>query len=109
MDMKKSMPEYIATLSDDDFEILEEIFEDKYQKFLDVYWLIRDYSEYITTLKYKKTKKEILKIEFTVTKISVDKVMDQINSNIKSGSNILVTNDGKVIKIEITKDESVSK
>lgn len=107
--MKKSMPEYIATLSDNDFEILEEIFEDKYKKFLDVYWLIRDYSDYITTLKYKKTKKDILKIEFTITKLSVNKVMEGINSNIKSGSNILVTNDGKTIKIEITKDESVSK
>lgn len=108
MVMKKSMPEYIATLSDNDFDILEEIFLDKYDKFLNVYWLIRDYSDYITTLKYKKTSKETLKIEFTVTKLSVDKVINEINSNIKSDSNVEVSKDSKIIKIKITKDESVS-
>ena len=106
--MKKSMPEYIATLSDNDFEILEEIFEDKYKKFLDLYWLIRDFSDYITSLKYKKTKKDILKIEFTITKIKVSDVLEKINSNINSDSGILVTNEGKIIKVEIIRDETVS-
>lgn len=108
MVMKKSMPEYITTLSENDFEILEEIFIDKYDKFLNVYWLIRDYSDYITTLKYKKTSKETLKIEFTVAKLSVDKVINEINSNVKADSGIEVSKDSKIIKIKITKDESVS-
>ena len=103
------MPEYIAILSESDFTILEEIFEEKFSKFQEVYWLIRDYSDYITSLKYKKTKKEKLKIEFTLAKLDVAKVVNQINSKITDDSNIFVTTEGKIIKIEITKDESVSK
>ena len=103
------MPEYIAIMSECDFTILEEIFEDKFNKFREVYWLIRDYSDYITSLKYKKTKKEKLKIEFTLAKLDIGKVVNQINSKIEDDSNILVTTEGKIIKIEISKDESVSK
>ena len=58
--MKKSMPEYIKALSDDKFEILQEIFENKYFKFLQLYWLIRQYSDYISSLKYKSTKRETI-------------------------------------------------
>ena len=105
--MKKSMSEYIAILSESNYEILEEIFEDKYKKFISIYWLIRDYSDYITSLKYKKTKKDILKIEITLTKNNIDKVMKKIKSDINSDSNVLVSNEGKIIKIEITKEESV--
>ena len=49
--MKKSMPAYVAALSEESFSILEEIFEDKYQKFIEFYWLIREYSDFITKLK----------------------------------------------------------
>ena len=75
-----------------------------------MYWLLKDYSDYIVSLKYKKTKKEILKIELVIAKLKIDKVLNEINSNItkKLTKNILVSNDGNVIKIEISENESVS-
>lgn len=106
--MKKSMPDYITALSEDEFEILEEIFLDKYGKFVYLFWLIKDYSDDIISLNYKKTDKDILEIEFTLDKLKVKKVIKEINSNIKSDSNVLVTNKNKCINIQITKDESVS-
>ena len=106
--MKKSMPEYIAALSDNDYDILEEIFTDKYQKFVQLYWLICRYSDYISSLSYKVTKKDVLKVDLTLAKLKVSKVLDEMNSEISDDSNILVWNEKKIIHIEITKDESVA-
>lgn len=104
--MKKSMPEYMKVLSDDDYEIMEELFTEKYRKFTELYWLIRDFSDYITSLRYKKTKKDILKITMTLTKIDIDQVMGLIDEKIESNDHVSVWNEKKVIHIEIHKDES---
>ena len=44
------MPAYITELSDNDFEVLEEIFIEKYNKFIHLYWLLKEYSENISLL-----------------------------------------------------------
>lgn len=106
--MKKSMPEYVLALSDGDYDILEEIFTEKYQKFVQLYWLICKYSDYITSLSYKETKKEVLKVDLTLAKLKVSKVLEDMNSEILDDDDILVWNEKKVIHIEITKDESVA-
>ena len=103
--MNKSMTDYISSLSENDYEILEEIFEDKYRKFVSLYWLICDYSEYITSLEYKKTKKETLKINITMSS-KVDKLVKKINSNIPTDGQLNMDVDGNTIIIEITKEES---
>ena len=105
--MKKSMPEYIKALSDDKFEILQEIFENKYFKFLQLYWLIRQYSDYISSLKYKSTKKDKLKINMTLNELDIEEVMNDLRIDIEDKDNILVWNEENIIHIEITKDESV--
>ena len=106
--MKKSMTEYISLLSEDDFEILEEIFEDKYKKFVSIYWMLCDYSEYITSLKYKKTKKDTLKIEVTLSS-NIDKLINNINSKISDDNLISVDKeDDNVIRIKIVKEESAT-
>ena len=94
------MPEYVLALSDADYDILEEIFTEKYQKFVQLYWLICKYSDYITSLSYKETKKEVLKVDLTLAKLKVSKVLEDMNSEI--------LDEKKVIHIEITKDESVA-
>ena len=106
--MKNTMTDYVAALSDQDFEILEDIFENKYLKFITLYNIINSYSDYISNLKYKKTKKEILKIEVVINKKNIDDVMEEINDYISSEDidNVLICNEGNVIKIEIEKDES---
>jgi hypothetical protein len=104
-DMKKSMPEFITALSDNNFEVLEEIIEDKYTQFSQLYWLIKAYSDYITSLSYKVTKKEKLKVEMTVTKLNINKVLEEMQKNIPDNSDILIWNNKRIIHIEITKDE----
>lgn len=104
--MKQSLPEYLFFLSGNDYDILEEIFDFKYRKFIRFFWLIRDYSEYITSLSYKTSKKDSLKIEITITKLKPDKMMESLKKNIKDTDDILITNKGKLIKIEIRKEET---
>ena len=101
--MKKSMPEYISALSNNDFSILENIIEYKYQKFLTLYWLMKEYSDYISGLKYEDAPNDILKIEVTLSNIDIDKVMKKLQKNITE--DILICNSKKKIRIEITKDE----
>lgn len=106
--MKKSMPAYVAALSEDSFNILEEIFEDKYQKFIEFYWLIREYSDFITKLKYKKTKKEILKISIRLEGIDIDNVYDDLIDQISERDNIEITKSDEEIHLEIHKDEMMT-
>lgn len=101
--MKKSIPEYIKVLSGNDFDVLEEIFIDKYSQILDLYWLISDYSDFVVSMKYKKTKKDVLKIELVLAKISVNKVLEDISESICEHDNVVVWNEKKVIHIEISK------
>lgn len=101
--MKKSMPEYISALSNNDFSIFENIIENKYQKFLTLYWLLRDYSDYISALKYEEANNNILKIEVTLSNIDIDKVMIDLQENITG--DILICNYKKKIRIEVTRDE----
>ena len=54
------MPAYITELSDNDFEVLEEIFIEKYNKFIHLYWLLKEYSENISQLQYNSSSKDEL-------------------------------------------------
>ena len=104
--MKKSITEYIKNLSsdEDEIEILEEIIDYKYKKFLALYWLIRDYSDDIRLLKYKKTKKDTLKLEVVIDTDVIEKIYNELVSS-NSDDHIQIVNSGKSIKIEIIKDE----
>ena len=55
--MLQTMPSYICAMSEGDIDVLEEIFIDKYFEFIDLYWMLRDYSEDISTITYDKKKK----------------------------------------------------
>ena len=54
-------------------------------------------------MKYKKTKKDVLKIELVLAKISVNKVLEDISESICEHDNVVVWNEKKVIHIEISK------
>lgn len=107
--MKKSIPEYINTLSDGDFEILEEIFDDKYYQMKALYWLICDYSDVTTSLTYDgSVDSNVLRIEMTLVNKKPKKVVEEIESNIDEDSDISVSvwHEGKVIYLELIKEES---
>lgn len=100
--MKATLPDYAMVLSENAYDILEEIFENKYRQFIRLFWLIKDYSDHISSLSYKTTsKKNTLKIELTVEKIKPEDVMDGIQSLITPNDDILLTNKGKLIRISI--------
>ena len=79
--MKKSISEYINALSDGDFDILEEIFCEKYNQMLDLYWLIREYSDVTSSLTYNRCEEsEVLKIEMTLVNVKPKDVIKAISS-----------------------------
>lgn len=104
--MKKAMVAFMKALAEDDYQILEEIIESKYEKFTELYWVLKDYSDYIAYMKYKTTSKDILKIELKISGVDVETVLDGIQSSISDSDGILIWNAKKRIHIEITKDES---
>jgi hypothetical protein len=99
--MKCTIPEYAITLSNNDFSILEDIFENKYKKFIEVFFIISNHSDYIEKLTYFKTKKEKLKICVDVKKSKVEKVYEKILEKISDKKNISVKNNDNEIHIEI--------
>jgi hypothetical protein len=103
--MKKTMTEYISALSTNSFDILESIIEKKYQKFITLYWMLKDYSDNIFSLKYKDTKDQVLKIEVELSGIDIDKVMSDLHDSISDDCSVLIYNEKKKIHIEITKEE----
>jgi len=100
--MKATLPEYAIVLSENAYDILEELFEYKNKQFIRLFWLIKDVSDHISSLSYKTTsKKNTLKIEFTITKLKPETVLANIEKSITDEDDILITNKGKLIRIEI--------
>ena len=103
--MKQNMPEYITVLSNNNYDVFEEIFLDEYEKFIELFWLIKNFSDNTKTLKYKTTKKNILKIELVVENISAKEVLSSIKKKIKGRDNIKAVLKNDVINIEICSEE----
>ena len=103
--MKKKMTAYMSILSEGDFSIFEEIITNKYRKFIEFFWLLKEYSDNISALKYKDSPKNVLKIEVTMASINIDEVLQDMQEKITDNENILIYNNGKKINIEIKKEE----
>lgn len=63
--MKANLPDFISTLSENQFEILDELITDKYAECIEMYWMIRNYADYITELTYNQ-KKHSVSLNLTV-------------------------------------------
>lgn len=100
--MKKTIPSFLNTLSDDDFDILEDIFINKYTKFTYIYWLIKDYASKISELTYRESDNTTLKIDMVIQKLAPEKVMNDISERASDTKNLLLYNNGDVIHIEVT-------
>lgn len=104
--MKKSMVDYLYALSENSYDTLYEIMSSKYRKFIRVYWLLKDYSDYIIALKYKeKTEKEKLKITVTFSGIDVDEVADKLKADLNPSDEVKIKVDKNNIDIDIHRDE----
>ena len=102
--MTKSMTSYINALTEDDYDLFEDIFINKYKKFSCFYWLICDFNDYIDNLHYNQSDSDTLNIDITMSS-KVKKLVEKINEQIDDG--ISVSYKGKIVNIEITKCEKV--
>lgn len=100
--MKKSLTAYLATLSNSDDTIFEEILSKKYRKFTKLFCLVKDYSEYITKMNYEATDSETLSVTITFTKNVKMDIPSQLISSWRSlGYEIEATLKGKKMTVRI--------
>lgn len=95
------MPSYICAMSEGDIDVLEEIFIDKYFEFIDLYWMLRDYSEDISTITYDKKKKDSLCIKFTLCKLNPEDIVRELKSS--HNDNVKVSRNKEKIQVIINK------
>lgn len=100
--MKKSLTDYAASLSGSNIEILEEIIDKKYRKFVKFFNLMKDYTDDISKIEYEFSDDTTLsvKIEFTKS-VKLDDKKELISSWEQSGYQIDYTISGKKMKVEI--------
>ena len=105
--MKKSITDYLYALSDDSYETLYEIMNNNYRKFIRIYWLLKDYSDFITFLKFKeKTDKDRLRIDVTFSGIdNVNKLAGKLRTCIDTSEEIYIDVHKNIIEIDIIKRE----
>ena len=105
--MKKSITDYLYALSEDSYENLYEIINNKYRKFIRIYWLLKDYSDYITFLKYKeKSEKDKLQISVTFSGIdNIDELASKLRTCIDDSEEIYIGVHKNNIDIDILKSE----
>lgn len=104
-----TIPEFFLSLGDGNFEVLEEIIRDKYFKFITTYWLLKKYEEEITSVSYKQTKKEKLKLQVEFSeKANAKKIRDEMKEKVKEDDLETIVSlklSGKTLSIEITRNE----
>lgn len=99
------MTEYMSTLSENDIDILQSIIQYKYRKFIELYWMLRDYSDFLVSLKYKETHHDSLKIEFKVANINIDDVVNGLLSSVDNSDEVDIQKGKNTITIIIQKEE----
>lgn len=99
------MVEYASALSDNKFDILKELIQKKYKKFVYLYWLLKDFSDNIAQLKYKNSSHDLLKIEVKISGLNIDEVMHTLVEQVEEEESVLIWNEKNRIHIEITKEE----
>ena len=105
--MKKDMITCIRTLSEDEFDTLEDIICNKYKKFCNLYWMIREYSDNISRIKYdKKSSKDLLKIELEIIGMDITYVLNELSEKVETTHGARIRQSGKQrIVIELSQNE----
>jgi hypothetical protein len=79
----RCMPSYVCTMSQGDCDVLEDIFCHKYHEFISCYWLLKEYSEFISDMKYDDTEKDRLVIDIKLDKLNLDDVLHSLKCESK--------------------------
>lgn len=85
-------------MSEGDCDILEEIICQKYHEFLNCYWLLKEYSEFIDDMKYDDTEKDRLVIDIRMDKLNTEDVVKKLKGDCKQ-KKIIVSKRRKVIHL----------
>lgn len=59
-------------------QTIDEIFSNKYRKFVSLYWLIKEYSNCIKKLSYRISKKDTLKIKIQVANMQLNELVERL-------------------------------
>ena len=70
--MKRNMPNYVANIARGDIEIIDELFEKYYDEFYTFYFVIKEHTDLIRSIKFKK-KMDVFRLE-----IKVDNKLDKL-------------------------------
>lgn len=104
--MKKSLIDYISSLSNSSEDILEDIISTKYRKFIKFFTLLKDYSEYIKKMEYEFADKNTLSVKIVFSKaVDMDDKKGLISSWKELGYKIDSKISGKKMKLEIYYEE----
>ena len=96
--MYRTIPSYIESACSGDFQIIEEIFENKYSEFMDFYWMLKEYTEFITSVEYEKNKKD-LELSITFKDLKTSDIVDGLKENIPNNRKVDIKPNKKVIHI----------
>lgn len=102
--MSKSQVDYVKLLSKDNFSVLEEIFANKFRKFISLYWLLEKYDDKIKDLDYNDSEEDILMVHVKVNKKSLDDILNDLNQQ-SIDESIVFYQDKNDICITITRHE----
>ena len=106
--MKKSMINYISVITEEDYDILEDIISNKYKKFVTLYWILREFSSYIAMLQYKKSSPDTLNILIRFAGKDVNKIINGLSHNISNQGNVFINRfDDGLIQLIVEADESM--
>lgn len=76
--MKKSQVDYMKLLSKGRFPILEEIFVNKFRKFISLYWMLEKYDDKIKDMIYNESEEDILMIHIKASKKSISDILSDL-------------------------------
>lgn len=106
--MKKSMSDYLNAMTSGKLENFENIISHQYRKFKKFYYMIKDYSESITKVKYEFLDKHTLNVSLTFeTKRRLSDIKKELESSIEGTDyQCEFKISKKVMKLAITYKES---
>lgn len=110
--MKASLTDMMSTMlmdnTEDPQQTIDDIFSNKYRKFVSLYWLLKEYSEFITKLSYKISKHDTLKIKVEISDMERDELITLLHKKAED-QNLDVDIDIRDEKLVITirRDESM--
>ena len=104
--MQKSIRQYLYALTGSDYNLLFDLLSYRYKKFIEIYWLLKEYSENITDIYYDNNEeKNTLVISASFSDIQASEVASYIKKNAINKKEIKLKSDKEELLIKINKEK----